>query len=78
MIASIVGALIPHVIAPVVGMLIPHIGLANYHRWSRHDHWRRLDNHGLRSPYHDWGRSDHDRHRQSQSNGDMQPSRVRS
>jgi hypothetical protein len=78
MITSIVRALIPHVIAPVVGTLIPHTGLAYYHRRSRHDHWRRLDNHGLRSPYKHWGRGNHYRYRQSQPNGDMQPSRVRS
>jgi hypothetical protein len=77
MISSIVGALIPDVITPVMGTLIPHTGLANYHRWSCHDYWRRLDNHGLRSPYHYWGRGDHDRHRQSQPNGDMEASSVR-
>jgi hypothetical protein len=78
MIASRVGVLIPYVIAPVVATLIPHTGLANYHRRSRYDHWRRLDNHGLWSPYHYWSRSNYDRYRQSQPNGDMQSSCVRS
>jgi hypothetical protein len=78
MIASRDRALIPYAITSVVGTLIPHTGLANYHRWSRYDHWRRLDNHGLWAPYHYWGRGNYDWHRQSQPNGDMQPSRVRS
>jgi hypothetical protein len=77
MIASIVGVLIPYVIAPVVGTLKLHARLANYHRWSRHDHWRRLDNHGLRSLDNHRCRGDHDWNRQCQPNGDMEPSRMR-
>ena len=65
-------------ITPVVGTLILHAGLANYNWWSRHNYWRRLDNHGLWSRYNHWCRSDHDRNRQSQPNGDMKPSSVRS
>ena len=64
-------------IAPVVGMLRLHVRLANYNRWSRHDHWRRLDNHGLRSRYNHWCMDDYDRNQQSQPNGDMEPSRMR-
>jgi hypothetical protein len=76
--APIGGAFIPHVIARIVRALRPHTGLATYHRRSRHDYWRRLDNHRLRSPYHHWCRGDHDRHRQFQPNGDVEASRVRS
>jgi hypothetical protein len=64
-------------IAPIVGTLIPHTGFASYHRRSRHDHWRRLDNHWRRSRYNHWCRGDHDWNRQSQPNRDMEPSRVR-
>jgi hypothetical protein len=70
------GTLIPYVMASIVRTLIPHAGLATYHRRSCHDHWRRLDNYG--SPYHYWSRGDHDRHRQSQPNGDVETSRLRS
>ena len=76
-ITSVVGALIPYVIAPVVETLKLHTRLANYHRRSRHDHWHRLDNHGLRSRYNHRCRSDYDWNRQSQPNGDTEPSRMR-
>jgi hypothetical protein len=76
MIAPVVGTLRPYMIAPIVGTLRLHAGLANYNRWSRHDHWHRLDNHGLRSRYNHWCRGDHDWNRQSQPNGDMEPSSV--
>ena len=76
MITPLVGTLIPYMIALVVGTLILHAGLANYNRWSRHNYWRRLDNHGLRSRYNHWCRSDHDWNRQSQPNGDMESSSV--
>ena len=65
-------------ITSIVGTLIPHTGFASYHRRSRHDHWRRLDNHGRWSHYNHWCRGDHDWNRQSQPNGNMEPSRVRS
>jgi hypothetical protein len=65
MIAPIVGALIPYVIAPVVGTHKLHARLANYHQRPRHDHWHRLDNHGLRSRYNHWYRSNHDWNRKS-------------
>jgi hypothetical protein len=78
LIAAIGGALIPYVIAPVVGALRLHAGLANYYRRSRHDHWRRLDNHGPRSCYNYRCRSDYDWNRKSQPNRDTKPSRMRS
>ena len=65
-------------ITPVVGTLILHAGLANYNRWSRHNYWHRLDNHGLRSRYNYWCRGDHNWNRQSQLNGDMEPCSMRS
>ena len=65
-------------IAPVVGTLRLHVGLANYNRWSCHDHWHRLDKHGLRSRYNYWCRGDHNWNRQSQLDGDMEPCSVRS
>jgi hypothetical protein len=77
LIASIVGVLIPHVIAPVVGTLRLRAGFAHYYRRSRHDHWRRLDDHGLRSCYNYWCRSDYDWNRQAQPNRDTEPSRMR-
>src|SRR5215510_4292759 len=65
-------------IAPIVGTRRLHTGLANYYRRPRHNHWRRRDNHRLRAHYNHWCRGDHDWNRQSQPNGNMEPSRVRS
>jgi hypothetical protein len=77
LIVPIGGALISYVIAPIVGTRGLHAGLANYYRRSRHDHRRRLDNHGLRSRYNHWCWSDYDWNRQPQSNGDTESSRMR-